>query len=163
MSFSITDFTWVASIQIQIQIQIQDTDTDTDTAYRYSVSCIQDKYHIPLLWFWEKYEPHPFVFYGPEFTCARVRENSRKLEKTRENSRILEFSSRDARYFWSAEHLPGIWVRKCIVVIAQADGWLITAISTAVWRRVINKITSRWLCSDSDGYRNGDWCCERSF
>ena len=82
----------------------------------------------------------------------KTRENSRKLEKTRENSRILEFSSRDARYFWSAEHLPGIWVRKCIVVIAQADGWLITAISTAVWRRVINKITSRWLCSDSAGY-----------
>ena len=38
----------------------------------------------------------------------KTRENSRKLEKTRENSRILEFSSRDARYFWSAEHLPGI-------------------------------------------------------
>ena len=50
----------------------------------------------------------PATPYGPELTCARVRENSRKLEKTRENSRILEFSSRDARYFWSAEHLPGI-------------------------------------------------------
>ena len=82
----------------------------------------------------------------------KTRENPRKLEKTRENSRKLEFSSRDALYFWSAEHLPGIWVRKRIVVIAQADGWLITAVSTAVWRKVINNITSRWRRSDSAGY-----------
>ena len=47
---------------------------------------------------------------------------------------------------------PGIWVRKRIGVIALADDWLITAIFTAVWRRMVNNITSRWLRSDSAGY-----------